>query len=546
MFKLRSEHIRIHLHISIAVIVLCLLILVIPWIFKSYQQYQQTQRIVLELDALIAMSDLSEVMLTERMPANLLNNNMAAQSSFYEQQLQQHRDIVDAKMIKTEALLQQAGFNAIAWQLAEQLRPELAQARQAVDSYIMQPPEQRQLENFNQDIQKLFIVWDATHELLKKTLVESKSYDFDNTNHYAMLLIICDLQDQASRIAYYIKAPVIFEQPISAQQSINSLQNYQRAEYLWNLIAGIQPSSQRDVDFQRLHDLVKTEFLDVSQTMLQTLLQESATGQPYSYNAKQITSITINGFKAVLDLQRYVLNKHLQSMQKQAQKTKQEFILSCFVVSICLLAVLFAFLYTRHQVFLPLISARSMLLDLIDPDSKHDLKDSITLIGAIEKMKQTLKQRDALAFQLKNLANTDALTGVSNRVALDEYLNLKANQAHAFCQTALIVLDIDNFKQVNDCYGHLVGDDVIRHIADKLKAQVQRTDLVVRYGGDEFLVILENCPFSDALYLADEMRCAISHSVVQVEGQDDLMVSVSAGVAVGANSWNWLKLIKVC
>ena len=184
--------------------------------------------------------------------------------------------------------------------------------------------------------------------------------------------------------------------------------------------------------------------------------------------------------------------------------------------------------------------ARNTLLDLVDPANKHDLNDSVTLLDAIERMKQTLQQRDALAFKLKNIANTDALTGVSNRVALDEYLKLKNQPSQAFSDTALIIVDIDNFKQVNDQYGHLVGDDVIRHIAQQLQANVRSTDLVVRYGGDEFVVILEKCAFGDALYIGDKIRCAISHHPVQVEGYEDLRVSVSAGVAFGGDSWKQL------
>ena len=539
MYKLGSERIRTHLQISIAVIVVCLMMLAVPWITKSYQQYQQAKHTVLELDALIAMSDLSEVMLAERMPINLFHHSQTEQRDFYLQQLQQHRNFVDGKIVKTANILQAAGFHDIALQLRKQIIPDLRQARDAIDLYMYQPQGQRQQQQFNADIEKLFVVWGNTHQLLKQTLIASQAYGIDSSHHYATFLLICDLQDYASRIAFNIKAAVTFNQPIQNKEQQRSLETYNHAQYLWNLIGNIQPQNERNADFERLHQQVKSEFLNDSQMMLLTLFKESEAGQVYSYSPKQITAVAVQSFTAVLDLQRYILKKRLDMTQKQKDKTQQEFILSCLVVSICLLAVLFTFLYARHQVFLPLILARHMLLDLIDPECKRDLNNSLTLMDTIEKMKETLKQRDALAFRLKNLANTDALTGISNRVALEEYLNLKAYQEQPFEYTALIVLDIDNFKQVNDQYGHLVGDDVIRHIAEQLKANVRSTDLVVRYGGDEFLVILENCVYGDALYIADQMRCVIGHSVIHTE-QGELNISVSAGVAVGAASWKTL------
>ncbi|MBC6818237.1 GGDEF domain-containing protein, partial [Acinetobacter baumannii] len=84
-----------------------------------------------------------------------------------------------------------------------------------------------------------------------------------------------------------------------------------------------------------------------------------------------------------------------------------------------------------------------------------------------------LKQRDAFEFQLKNIANTDPLTGVSNRLALSEYLKIVESYPQKFSQTCLMIIDIDRFKHVNDQYGHIVGDQVIRRIADQLKANVR-------------------------------------------------------------------------
>ncbi|MFH3733422.1 GGDEF domain-containing protein, partial [Acinetobacter baumannii] len=86
--------------------------------------------------------------------------------------------------------------------------------------------------------------------------------------------------------------------------------------------------------------------------------------------------------------------------------------------------------------------------------------------------------RDAFEFQLKNIANTDPLTGVSNRLALSEYLKIVESYPQKFSQTCLMIIDIDRFKDVNDQYGHIVGDQVIKRITDQLKANVRASDLI--------------------------------------------------------------------
>ncbi|MEK5765058.1 GGDEF domain-containing protein, partial [Acinetobacter junii] len=84
--------------------------------------------------------------------------------------------------------------------------------------------------------------------------------------------------------------------------------------------------------------------------------------------------------------------------------------------------------------------------------------------------------------RLKNIAHSDPLTGLANRFALEEYTRFLESHPSQFSQTCLMIIDIDRFKHVNDQYGHIVGDQVIRRIADQLKANVRASDLIVRYG----------------------------------------------------------------
>jgi diguanylate cyclase (GGDEF)-like protein len=132
---------------------------------------------------------------------------------------------------------------------------------------------------------------------------------------------------------------------------------------------------------------------------------------------------------------------------------------------------------------------------------------------------------------LSTLSATDPLTGVANRRGFDEAMQLEMDRADTTnCGLALILLDIDHFKSINDLYGHPTGDAVLKRLGDILRAEVRETDLVARVGGEEFAVICGATQETGAIRLAERIRLAVEHDALKVEGQL-LRVTVSLGVA---------------
>lgn len=130
---------------------------------------------------------------------------------------------------------------------------------------------------------------------------------------------------------------------------------------------------------------------------------------------------------------------------------------------------------------------------------------------------------------LETLVRKDALTGLANRVAANEWL------AHEFSvlkryklSFAVLCMDIDFFKKVNDTYGHAAGDDVLKHVAGVMQNSVRETDRVARVGGEEFLVILPLTTLPDALWVAEKIRANVEASAVAPVGR----VTMSIGVSV--------------
>jgi two-component system cell cycle response regulator len=141
----------------------------------------------------------------------------------------------------------------------------------------------------------------------------------------------------------------------------------------------------------------------------------------------------------------------------------------------------------------------------------------------------------ALQDELRSRARTDELTGLLNRRGILERLEREVSLVHRAGAVAVLMLDIDRFKTVNDTHGHAVGDQVLMEVAARMKAQLRAYDDIGRYGGEEFAIVLPNCAGADAEKVAERVRRAVCESPV-VTSAGAVNVSVSVGVASASTS----------
>ncbi|WP_127471347.1 GGDEF domain-containing protein [Thiomicrorhabdus aquaedulcis] len=136
--------------------------------------------------------------------------------------------------------------------------------------------------------------------------------------------------------------------------------------------------------------------------------------------------------------------------------------------------------------------------------------------------------------QATSIAKTDELTNIPNRRGFNEIIQRLKNKALQEQATfALIILDIDHFKKVNDIFGHLIGDSVLRYIAKLLKEETKGRDSVARIGGEEFVVLLPNTHYGEALKVANNLRLKVNSKTLSVKNNSTpLSLSISAGVAM--------------
>lgn len=148
-----------------------------------------------------------------------------------------------------------------------------------------------------------------------------------------------------------------------------------------------------------------------------------------------------------------------------------------------------------------------------------------------QRVQERTRDLEALNQQLLELSATDPMTGLKNRGHFDQAFQSETVHAYRFGETlSLLVVDIDHFKSFNDRYGHLVGDDCLKMVADCIKRHVTRPqDLAARYGGEEFVVLLPDTPEAGALRVAERIRGDIQKTAFRVSDQV-LHLTVSIGV----------------
>jgi two-component system cell cycle response regulator len=187
------------------------------------------------------------------------------------------------------------------------------------------------------------------------------------------------------------------------------------------------------------------------------------------------------------------------------------------------------------------LTGRSDTADMVDglrlgahdylrkPCEPTELLARVQAAARVKRLQDELRQRNQ---ELDLLSRTDALTGLRNRRHVEEYLERLVSLARRHAEPmAVLVVDIDRFKSVNDRHGHEAGDAVLREVAGRMVGSVRLEDMVGRWGGEEFLVVLPNTAAEGAAELAERLRQVVADQPCRLPDGGALPVTISIGCA---------------
>jgi diguanylate cyclase (GGDEF)-like protein/PAS domain S-box-containing protein len=158
----------------------------------------------------------------------------------------------------------------------------------------------------------------------------------------------------------------------------------------------------------------------------------------------------------------------------------------------------------------------------------QDVTEQRRMQASLQRTQRELQEANRA---LSRLATTDYLTGLVNRRQADELLRREVARGRRQCTpVAVVLMDLDHFKAINDTRGHAVGDLCLKHVAGHFRERLRASDVIARYGGEEFLLVLPDTDIDEAAMLADQVRRRVMDHPLQHEGET-IRLSLSGGVA---------------
>ncbi len=180
-------------------------------------------------------------------------------------------------------------------------------------------------------------------------------------------------------------------------------------------------------------------------------------------------------------------------------------IISCVCVSICLTAIVssvaYGFVETRHLLIAVVVSTLVSI-----PATLYVTLQERRLGDALRELKSAHQTLEAMHAEIKVKAETDPMTGLFNR---EQFMKELAQRRRSTDRGTLLIIDADNFKMINDTFGHLAGDDALMAISEMIHTSVREDDVVGRIGGEEFGVILHHAGAENAPEIAERIRVAV-------------------------------------
>ncbi|NPA25888.1 MAG: sensor domain-containing diguanylate cyclase [Deltaproteobacteria bacterium] len=185
--------------------------------------------------------------------------------------------------------------------------------------------------------------------------------------------------------------------------------------------------------------------------------------------------------------------------------------------------------------FIPLLCRGQAIgiLNMASPDPEKFIPGTAT--DAVESLGRKLAiviENSILTARLQKLLRTDQLTGLFNRRTLDEILPIEFARAQRYDQPlTLVMIDLDDFKTINDTYGHPAGDLVLQETGRLIRENLRRHDIGLRYGGDEFTLILPSTDYQQGLKVIDKLTRIAAETEIALDPESGIRISLSAGLA---------------
>ena len=512
--------------------------------WNTYRRGVESVQIVRHLQLALRVMELVSV---ERGPSNgLLGANRAelpeARAKLAQSRINSDRSIND--LLDALHGARQASYQSIAAGITT-LRAELDRARQTIDKLAERPLAARGSDEIAGAVNGMIA-------LIKRPLVATtdlaaiaNATDPALRDGVASARLAASLREYAGQIGSQYTAAVATSRPLRSDEVIAIAKLSGRAEQM-RFILDLQLRSYKDNQLlQAALNKIDTDYFGEGLPMLNHLLEIGMKSGEYGMSTGRLATLYVPKMKSILELRDQVLSDAITGAEARTQRAKQVLI-AAIALAILALAIFYLLLRTiRNRVVAPVLESTRLFVALANGEldtlipARRGVDEISNLFRAMEVFKASCiarisleREREALITQLQATSDTDFLTGLMNRRAFFTQGEPQFAIAQRYQNDlALILMDIDYFKQVNDEYGHQNGDAVLQQVAALCRQMHRKVDIVVRYGGEEFLMLLPQTNLAQATVVAEKLRISIAAQTVTLTSGATLRISASFGVA---------------
>jgi diguanylate cyclase (GGDEF)-like protein len=530
------------------------------YVFVGYAQgYRQSTRNLEALTSYDQALKAGNAFSAERAPSNILlslDPHAAIGYASVRQEVTQSRQRTDAALRQLGQLLQARPQAAAEHTQLGQAQTALIQARAAYDALARHLPADRSPQALQAAIDKLVFARSLLDPLINEFYGQAVQQAPDQAGTMQLAHILSDLREYGGQLASMLVVPLSTPQAIDPARRIAIASLRGRIEELHRLMPRqLHAREREDEAIDAMRARAEHRFFEHSLAMIDALV--SSTDADYGVRAAAFTSQVRPDLMALEDLEDLFMQRAIaQVAERQHAEGRHMLLIGAFLLAffLFLLSLLRA---AESLVIRPLLLAKNEIVALANGELRRapragNSMEARALHEAIDILRrqhmrsmQLAIERDELSRALRQQAHTDALTGLLNRHALEEITgDLAAEPVRLSKGRGLILMDVDYFKPINDEYGHVVGDLVLREVAGRIQRFVRQPHMAFRYGGEEFALLTNGLSMAQLCALAEDIRHALSSSGISAPGVSTLTVTASFGVAKGNEQvLTWLDLL---
>ncbi|MDY7578209.1 diguanylate cyclase [Herbaspirillum sp. RTI4] len=532
--------------ISFALMSLCLL-LTAGLVATQWGSYKDGAASINVIDDLRLSLKVMELISVERGPANSLlgtDRDEAPEARLRLSTARSNSDQAIKNMLDAMQAAHRADYQPVIANILS-LREELTQARLNVDRLAAMPLTSRSAAAIKEAVDSMIAL--IRHSLQANSDLSVRTLKVDPSLRDGIdgVRLAAHLREYAGQIGSKFTGAVAAHRPLQSSEIIDIAKLEGRAEQMREILALRRHDHQSSPAIQAALLAINTEYFNKGLPMLNGLIDIGLQSGNYGITTSQLAQRYVPTMKSILNLRDLLLSDTRHEAEIHVARAKQALAATIGIGTLSLL-IFYVLLRTFYRrIITPVLESTNLFVSLANGELHKEIPrptgvyEISNLFRAMEAFKASCiarvfleEEREALITQLQNSSDTDFLTGLLNRRAFF----LQGEQIFATAQRygtelSLILMDIDHFKQVNDDHGHQNGDEVLKHVAELCRLIYRKSDIVVRYGGEEFLMLLPHTSLIEASHVAEKVRQALMTASIQLVSGDALRVSASFGVA---------------